>query len=202
MVVHSAVQVAKSIGLHHLDYMDASGSPEDKLEQKGVLCCLRILDKSVLWTAGWPVCLPISDASIQPTSESSMAQAERYLLSKTRLSQIEEETYLELFSNQSRRESTFGKSRSVSKLNTALQSWWAEHGVAVQDNAPLDDFTSCGTAELAYSFYATRLMVNWPVDKDQGNYARFLADARTSLKILLRLWEATSELGHYSTLQR
>lgn len=202
MVFHSAIQVAKSIGLHHLDYTDTSSSLEERQEQMGVLCCLRILDKSVLWTAGWPICLPTSDVTAQLPTERPVAESEKYLFSKIRLSCIEEEAYLNLFSNQSRKEPAMRRSRSISKLNTALQGWLADHKAVVLDEAPLDNFLSCATAELAYSFYSTRLMVNWPTDKDHGAYTRFLSDARASINVLLRLWDATSELGHYSTLQR
>lgn len=201
MVFHSATQVAKSIGLHHLDYTDTSISTEERHEQMGVLSCLRILDKGVLWTAGWPVCLPVSDATIQLTLDSSLCEVEKFFVSRLRLSQIEEEVFVELFSNESRRQSPLQRLQSVSKLNKTLQSWWSEHGAATEGVA-FDDFPSCTNAELNYCFHVIRLMVNWPVEKNQNAYSRFVEDARASLRLILRLWEATSEIGHYGSLQR
>lgn len=196
------MQVAKSIGLQHPDSGPSLRSPEAAQERKNVFYSLYVLDKAVSWTAGWSACLPTSDVDLPTASQDPYDNVSGHLIAKVKMAQIQEEAYVTMYSSQARRKSEAELGQHVSSLSMMLEKWSAEYGAVLEDETPNEDFPPCSKADLLFTFHSTRMMVDWPVYKESDNCGRFLEDARTCMKLLLRLWNATSDLGSYATLPR
>lgn len=118
------------------------------------------------------------------------------------MAQIEEDIYTEVYSSQARIQSETETNQTLADLDSRLQSWWAEHCGNTESLSDDDPLRMSPTTELAVMFYSTRMMLYWPVHEASEVYDRFLGDARTTMRHLIRLWKATARIGHYGMLAR
>jgi len=135
MLFNLAAQVAKSIGLQHSDYGNPRGNAEEAQERKNVFYSLCVLDKAVSWTAGWPACLPMSDADIPTASQDPYGETGGHMIAKVKMAQIQEEVYIKLYSGQARRKNELELCQNVSSLSMMLQKWLAGYGTILEDEA-------------------------------------------------------------------
>jgi hypothetical protein len=196
------------MGLHRWDMSVSSNpSPEECLERQNVLYCLYCLDKSVCWSYGWLPSLVASELStgISPSTTRPSDEVAAFLSSKFGLAQIEEQLYISLYSGNATIRSVDGLSKTVIKsFHQMLQDWRTTHNMndeGVEDGSD-STFAFCSRIELVICFLSTRMRLMWPVVEHPEACNLLLEDARSSLSFLQRLWNATSEQGHYASFAR
>lgn len=202
LLFNLAAQVARSIGLHQWEYSTGQFSLEDTQQRQNVSYCLYVLDKAVCWTTGGSPGISQFDVTIEPALTLPLDEAATYLVAKAKMARIEEQIYWEIYSSQSRTKTEDQISQIVSMLDLRLQDWSAESGVDLEDSKDCDTFLFCSRIELSIAFYSTRILLIWPFDMHPDVNWHPIDDARKCMRLLLRLWSATSELGHYATLAR
>ncbi|KAI0889326.1 fungal-specific transcription factor domain-containing protein [Annulohypoxylon maeteangense] len=194
-----AAQCARSIGVH--DWERNPLEREDTRERQCVSYCLYILDKTACWIVGGSVSIPVSDVYIDTTLKLFDDKAMNDLVSKTKLAEIEEEIYLEIYARRAPARTEDQVRMMISKFNKKLQDWLVESSKdqEADSTASLEPIPKI---ELSIGFACTQLLYMWPFKEHPDATSQRIEVSRRCMRLLLRLWDSTVEIGHQGILPR
>jgi hypothetical protein len=202
MLFNLAAQCAKPLGLHQWHSSCDQISDEDTLERRNVSYCLYILDKAVCWTTGTSPSIPRSDISISSDLDSSNDEAARYLVIKATLAEIEENSFIQIYSSQASGKTEDQIRESIFDIYHRLQCWSAELKLDAEEVANNVNETSVLEIELSFAFFSIQLLLLWPFQESSDASFQRTEVARRCIRLLLRLWRSASEPRHLVALAR
>ncbi|KAI1460403.1 fungal-specific transcription factor domain-containing protein [Annulohypoxylon moriforme] len=193
-----AVQCAKSIGLH--DWERNTREQDDTLERQCVSYCLYILDKTICWTVGGSTSVPVSDVYID-TPKSLDGKTMSYLIAKTKLAEIQEEIYLDIYARRAPARTEDQVRLVISKFNQKIRDWRVEFD---EDQEDANNITpeSNSKIELSIGSACTQLLYMWPFREHPDAISQRVEISRKCIRLLLRLWSSSVEMGHQGILPR
>ncbi|KAI0900049.1 fungal-specific transcription factor domain-containing protein [Annulohypoxylon nitens] len=191
-------QCAKSIGLHN---WERCSREQDTRERQYVSYCLYILDKTVCWTTGACNSIPTSDIYIE-TPESSNGMTMNNHIAKAKLAEIQEEIYLEIYTLRAPARTENQARLIMSQYNQKLQDWLVESSKDQEDPSSVADLRPMLKVELTVGCACTQLLYVWPWREHPDAMAQRVEISRRCMKLMLRLWSCSAELGHQGILPR
>lgn len=190
-----ASQCAKSIGVDQWQCCQDQLSDEDMKERRNLSYCLYILDKVVCWTCGTFPGITISYIHIDSTIISPDDSAMNRLVVRTRLAAIKETIYHEMYACQVKPKNEDEVRQKATELLLRLQDWLASSAVDLSEVESGSD-SSAWKIELAIQFLCAQLLLIWPYRDHPDVMFRRRADlSRSCMRLLLRLWNSTSDEG-------
>ena len=190
-----ASQCAKSIGIDQWQNCQDQLSDEDAKERRNLSYCLYILDKVICWTCGTFPGITVSYIHIDSTTISPDDSAMTLLVARTRLAAIEETIYHEIYACHVKPKNEDQVHQMATELLLRLQDWLASSAVNLGDVESGSD-SSAWKIELAIQFFCAQLLLIWPYRDHPDVIFRRRADvSRRCMRLLLRLWNSTSEEG-------
>lgn len=193
-----AAQCASSIGLHRWDHAQDQFSEDDRQERQNVSYCLYVLDKAVCWTTGIPPSVSGFDVHITSAMLAAANTTAIDLVAKAKLAGIEETIYADIYSYRATAQTVEQMESAISKIELKLQQWLVESEIDMED---LDQDAQIPTVklELSIAFVSVRLLLIWPSHERR---LERVDSARKCIRLLLRLWQSTLELGQYMVISR
>ena len=117
------------------------------------------------------------------------------LLARTRLAAIEETIYHEIYACHVKPKNEDQVHQMATELLLRLQDWLASSAVNLGDVESGSD-SSAWKIELAIQFFCAQLLLIWPYRDHPDAIFRRRADvSRRCMRLLLRLWNSTSDEG-------
>lgn len=105
----------------------------------------------------------MKDMYDEATPRNLFGETSTYLVARATMAQIEEQIYIDLYSDQPTVKTEKYFSQSVASLAQRLQMWWEKSGVGLPSFHNLGSFIACTQAELAVIFHSVRMLLNLPV---------------------------------------
>ena len=190
-----ASQCGKSIGIHEWQCCVEQLSVGEANTRRNLSYCLYILDKVICWTCGTFPGITISHIHIDSMALSPHDRATTLLIARTRLAVIEETIYHEMYACQVRPKSKDQVRQMTTQLQLRLQDWLASSAVNLSDVESGSD-SSAWKIELAIYYFCAQLLLIWPYRNHPDVIFLRCADvSRRCMRLLLRLWDLTSDEG-------
>jgi hypothetical protein len=203
LLFNLAAQVARSLGLCHWDSLNHQLDPSRESQtRQNVLFCMYTLDKALCWTMGLSPEIQMHKNHFLVGPVHLQDELTSHLAARVKLAAIEERIFTELYSEEPGLCTDTQVPPRFTRSYEKLENWWNESGLRLDGPHGFNGFISASQAELAISFYSTRMLLNWPARAELDAGCQILDDARTCLRLFLQLWNTTSQLGHYSILSR
>lgn len=199
MLFGLAAQCANSIGLHQWDHAQNQTSEDEIQERQNVSYCLFILDKAVCWTVGTSPSVSRFDVHITSDAIRDGNKAAIDLVAKAKLAEIEETIHANIYSYKAKAKTEEQAQSAMSKFDLKLQQWLTESGIDNVDVEHTGAQVPPAKLELLIAFFSVRLLLISPF---QNHELERVECARKCIRLLLRLWQSTLELGQYLVLSQ
>lgn len=166
------------------------------MTRRNLSYCLYILDKVICWTCGTFPGITISHIHIDSTIFSpNDDRATADLLARTRLAAIEESIYYEMYACQVKPKTMNQVRQMAAQLQLRLHDWLTSSAVNLGDVESGSD-GSAWKIELAINYFCAQLLLIWPYRNHPDVIFQQRADiSRRCMRLLLRLWDSTSDEG-------